>query len=253
MSTIQPPSSSTPGNPACLDCGRPMSVHTEYGPPCPSSAPEQVERGHALDRISYLAGYIAACGQRKSGITPDNDSAVMLFAERSWKATGADRDALLDAVSGPSEEDLFGVNVDSSLAGALTEVLGRFDHEDWCGGADGSCTCGHEDTRATLWALIERSRRAPSTPPESDERQVVGFKIKDADGEPLVYWCADCLAPKDRLSAGVAAVPRSEAADTVCDVCRKPLERCLDCSKERPDMAAEQRRSESAAATSEER
>lgn len=44
-----------------------------------------------LDRVSFLAGYIAACSDRASGVFPGNDVAVNTFAERAWKQTGVDQ------------------------------------------------------------------------------------------------------------------------------------------------------------------
>lgn len=51
----------------------------------------EAEGGHKLDKLSWEGGYIAACCDLRGSVTPDNDAAVKLFAERSWKATGADR------------------------------------------------------------------------------------------------------------------------------------------------------------------
>jgi|HubBroStandDraft_6_1064221.scaffolds.fasta_scaffold01839_16 hypothetical protein len=45
-----------------------------------------------LDRISFLSGYIQAASNALYGdLKPGNDAAIKTFAERAWKATGAER------------------------------------------------------------------------------------------------------------------------------------------------------------------
>ena len=172
------------------------------------SAPEQVERGPRLDRISYLAGYIAACGDCKSAVAPDNNLAVGLFAERFWKATGADRDAVLDAVSGPPERHVAFADLRGQLE-AAGMADGEIDEAEYQ--ATRARVIDGTGTRFERQEFIDFIEGAiPSGPPESDERQVMERAwrrfLTENDPEPDMAWVQLAFEASWRAHAAVAWV-----------------------------------------------
>lgn len=114
-------------------------------------------------------------------------------------------DAVLAVVS-PSPEDtddLFGVNVDASLDGALRGILDQFTHEDYCptqtGQGPGVCTCGWGIAQDVIRALVQQLR-------------VLDRKAGAVAMRPLSDWSAEQL---DRWAAQAEADMTGAAAPPV--------------------------------------
>lgn len=107
----------------------------------------------------------------------------------------AEAEAVLAVVS-PSPvdtDDLFGVNVDASLDGALRGILDQFTHEDYCptqtGQGPGVCTCGWGIAQDVIRALVQQLR-------------VLDRKAGAVAMRPLSDWSAEQL---DRWAAQAEA------------------------------------------------
>lgn len=117
------------------------------------------------------------------------------------------------------ERDLFGVDVDASLEGALRSILGQFTHEDYCPTqtvGPGLCTCGWEVARDVISALVERLCA------RDRKTGVVAMRpLSDCSAEQLDRWAEQAEADMAGAAAPPVGVDEERREAILAGACRE--------------------------------